>query len=627
VLAVGVLYAVMARLGTEVAIDDQLTPIWIPAGIALVAVLRWGPWMALGAGVGEAVVAWQVGIAPGVAVALGIGNALEPIVAVAILRRLGMRDSIRRARDAFILLVAISMAASISATIGVGAFVLADEFTVDTALHQWPLFWSSVVLAVMLVAPFVLAVLADGRQLALTHARAFEAGIIVALLVVSSVYVLDGTHPYASVVLFPLFVWSSLRFEVVGASGSILLATIVAVAYQVGDPNALPELGLNQTESILAVQAILATAAIGNLVLATLLVERDASRIELLQSAIALEEAQALAHLGSWEWIEGRDGIRTSPELRRMFDIARGATTFGTLLEHVHPEDRASLERVIERTIRDGSDFRLEHRIHDGTNERVVLHAGHVVARQGSVRRHLVATALDITERTSLDRLRDALIATASHELRTPLTSIVGFADTLVEHWDRFDEPRRLEFLRIIGTQGRRLSTVVDDTLMQSRLDAGSLTVTDEPYPVVTAIIDAVQLARVEGVEIRCDTSLVAIGNAEHLTQIVLNFLTNAMKYGAPPIIVDVREIASGARVEVRVIDHGDGVDPAFTERLFERFTRGPGTDAKPGTGLGMSIVRGLAAANGGRAWYERDGDTSVFACTVRRWSRQHIPH
>jgi signal transduction histidine kinase len=236
-----------------------------------------------------------------------------------------------------------------------------------------------------------------------------------------------------------------------------------------------------------------------------------------------------------------------------------------------------------------------------------------------------VATALDITERTSIDRLRDALIATASHELRTPLTSIVGFADTLVEHWGRFDEERRLEFLRIIRTQGRRLSTVVDDTLMQSRLDTGSLVVADDPYPVLNAIEDAVQLAQVEGVEVRCDSSLVAIGSQEHLTQIVVNFLTNAAKYGAPPVIVDVRPEQDGDGIEVRVIDHGEGIDPTFRERLFERFTRGPGTDAQPGTGLGMSIVRGLAAANGGRVWYDREGDRTVFGCSVRRWSHERV--
>ncbi|MCW2921214.1 MAG: periplasmic sensor signal transduction histidine kinase [Thermoleophilia bacterium] len=627
VALVGFLYMAAARLGTEVAIDDHFTPIWVPAGIALVAVLRWGPWMALGVGIGEALVSVTIGIPPGVAIALGIGNAIEPLVAVTIVRRLGMGDSIRRVRDAFVLLVAIAIGATVSSTIGVGAFLVADGVDLDGALREWALFWASVVLAVVLIAPLVLALIARGRDIEHRASRLLEASILLLSVVLTSSYMLDGSHPYATVLLYPLFVWGALRFGVIGASGTILLATVVAVSYEIADPNVLPELGLDRTASVLAVQAILATAAIGNLVLAALLLERDASRLALQRSASALEEAQEIAQLGSWEWDE-RDGlIRTSAEFQRVFRVGPEPTaSLDVILEHVHPDDREALERSIHATLAGDGGFSVEHRLHRGTDERVVLHAGRMTSRQGASRSHLVATALDITERTSLDRLRDALVATASHELRTPLTSIVGFADTLLEHWERFDEARRLEFLRIIRTQGRRLSNVVDDTLMQSRLDAGSLIVAEDPYPVVTAIEEAVELAGIDDVAVRCDTSLVAVGSQEHLTQIVVNFLTNAVKYGRAPYVIDVREIEQGARIEVQVIDHGDGVDPSFRERLFERFTRGPGTDAQPGTGLGMSIVRGLAAANGGRVWYERDGDRSVFSCTVRRWAREHAP-
>lgn len=621
-LVVGALYGLTAWLGAEIAIDDQFTPIWLPAGIALVATLRWGPWMAVAAGIAETLVSLSFDVPLGVALTLGVGNGLEPLIAAAILHRLGMRGAIRRVRDAFVLLLAIVVAATASASIAVGAFLLADVFTLDDAARQWPIFWASVVLAVMLVAPFALAVMDGSDRIERTRTRILEAAIVFVLVGVTSAYVLDGAHVYATVILYPLFVWSALRFGVVGAAGSILFAAAVAVAYELTDPASLPGVGLNRSESVLAVQAMLATAAVGNLVLATLLVERDASRRQLERSARALEEAQEIARLGSWEWTERGGVSHLSTQMRSLFGIAPDARDIVAILDQVPEEERAELERLISRTIAEGGEFAIEHRVERGGEDRIVLHAGRVTHSADTSQGRIVATALDITERTAIDRLREALVATASHELRTPLTSLVGFADTLVEHWDRFSDERRLEFLSIIRAQGRRLSMVVDDTLMQSRLDAGSVVVADDPYPVINAIIDAVQLARVEPVEVRCDTSLVAVGSHEHLTQIVVNFLTNAAKYGAPPFVIDVRR-GSADDLEVRVIDHGPGVDPAFRERLFERFARGPGTDRQPGTGLGMSIVRGLAAANGGRAWYERDRDRTIFACTVRSWSHE----
>jgi signal transduction histidine kinase len=90
----------------------------------------------------------------------------------------------------------------------------------------------------------------------------------------------------------------------------------------------------------------------------------------------------------------------------------------------------------------------------------------------------------------------------------------------------------------------------------------------------------------------------------EHLVQILINFLSNAEKYGAPPITVRARR--SERSVEVVVSDAGDGVPSDFRSRLFERFARASsgGGDKVGGTGLGLSLVAALAAINGGSAWY-----------------------
>jgi signal transduction histidine kinase len=88
----------------------------------------------------------------------------------------------------------------------------------------------------------------------------------------------------------------------------------------------------------------------------------------------------------------------------------------------------------------------------------------------------------------------------------------------------------------------------------------------------------------------------------DHLEQILMNYLGNALKYGTSPYEVEAHV---GPRwVEIRVRDHGQGVPEAFEDRLFEKFSQAPSARGT-GTGLGLSIVKGLAEAQGGRAWYE----------------------
>jgi signal transduction histidine kinase len=105
----------------------------------------------------------------------------------------------------------------------------------------------------------------------------------------------------------------------------------------------------------------------------------------------------------------------------------------------------------------------------------------------------------------------------------------------------------------------------------------------------------------------------------DHLRRIVVNYLTNAFKYGSEP--VDVHVITTDDAVKLEVCDQGEGVPPEFVPRLFERFARADRTArSREGTGLGLSIVQGLAAANGGEAWYQpREPHGSCFGLTLPR--------
>jgi signal transduction histidine kinase len=111
----------------------------------------------------------------------------------------------------------------------------------------------------------------------------------------------------------------------------------------------------------------------------------------------------------------------------------------------------------------------------------------------------------------------------------------------------------------------------------------------------------------------------------DHVEQIVLNYVGNALKYGAPPVTV---EIVAGSRAfVVRVRDSGPGIEAQFVPQLFEKFAQAStgATRQASGTGLGLSIVRGLARANGGDAWFEpNEPSGSIFAVRLPAWGEQH---
>ena len=204
------------------------------------------------------------------------------------------------------------------------------------------------------------------------------------------------------------------------------------------------------------------------------------------------------------------------------------------------------------------------------------------------------------------DELKSHFVAVASHELRTPLTSILGFASTLLIHWDSLPDEERRAQVGIIDEQGERLAQLVDDLLMMSKIDAGVLETQTEPVDLRSAAEGAVAaFPGYSDVLVDVAAGRRATADPRRLQQILVNLVSNALKYGAPPIRVEARPVPAG--VEVAVVDHGPGIPEDFHDRLFDKFAQAPAARLHQagGTGLGLSIVRGLAEAQRGAAWFE----------------------
>jgi signal transduction histidine kinase/DNA-binding response OmpR family regulator len=219
-----------------------------------------------------------------------------------------------------------------------------------------------------------------------------------------------------------------------------------------------------------------------------------------------------------------------------------------------------------------------------------------------------VWTVRDVSERARLERAKSEFIATASHELRSPLTSIKGFVELLARQSDGMSERQR-EFVEIILRSTERLVELVGDLLDVARIDADRVEISPRPIDLGEAIREVVELMgpRIEakrqqlGVYI-APTLPLALADAGRVRQIVANLLTNAHLYTPEDGRIHVGAEADRAWVQLVVADSGVGMSPEQSERVFERFYRGPAPGrSSPGTGLGLAIVKSLIDMQGGQ--------------------------
>lgn len=228
---------------------------------------------------------------------------------------------------------------------------------------------------------------------------------------------------------------------------------------------------------------------------------------------------------------------------------------------------------------------------------RVLVHAcrRHALLRSLERSRDELATAVAV---------RDEVLATATHELRSPLTVLRGVADVLGERGDDLDVGRRAELLAMVARHASRLEELVDDLIELSRHQAAGAPPDPRLVPLAPVVWRAVGDAVEDG-----DAVDVQVPDVEWLTdpgwlrRILVNLVSNAVKYGAAPIVVSA--VVQDDRLLLKVRDHGHGVPADVLPVLFDPFTRGSATSDLPGSGLGLAIVARLAETLGGAVTYE----------------------
>jgi two-component system, cell cycle sensor histidine kinase DivJ len=220
--------------------------------------------------------------------------------------------------------------------------------------------------------------------------------------------------------------------------------------------------------------------------------------------------------------------------------------------------------------------------------------------------------ALDLarTEAEQADASKTRFLATMSHELRTPLNAIIGFSEMIVqEDLLMLDAARRREYAQLINDSGQHLLSVVNGILDMSKLESGSFEITPEPFAPRAALINCCNLlalkARENGIDLATrvlDDLPVMTGDPRAFKQIVLNLVSNAIKFTERGGRVTVSAVVEGARLMLRVTDTGVGIAADDLKRIGDPFFQAGKTYQRrhEGTGLGLSIVKSLVAMHAG---------------------------
>jgi signal transduction histidine kinase len=219
---------------------------------------------------------------------------------------------------------------------------------------------------------------------------------------------------------------------------------------------------------------------------------------------------------------------------------------------------------------------------------------------------------LEMRRHEQLAKLREGFVSSVSHELRTPLTQIRMLAELLSDDKLR-SSGERSRAVHIIHREAQRLTQLVENILQFSRIRAAGgkeeLRDVDLDAALREVVASFQPMAESAGATVRADaeTGLAVHGQREGVRRILMNLLDNALKYGPPGQTVEVQAAAENGTVRVVVQDEGPGIPEADRQRIWEPYWRLPRDvdSVRPGSGVGLAVVRSLAQQYGGEAWVE----------------------
>jgi PAS domain S-box-containing protein len=290
----------------------------------------------------------------------------------------------------------------------------------------------------------------------------------------------------------------------------------------------------------------------------------------------------------------------------------------------VHPEDQENNIKLWKKSVESGEDFTIENRLKDSKG----IYYWHLT--KGSAHRdkngkieYWVGTSTNIHEQKIEMEKKDEFIGIASHELKTPLTTVKAYAQLLETEIEKKDEPVEKSYMARMQTSLSKLEGLIADLLDVSKIQSGKLEMKYEKVNINELIKEVLEInansSKTHKITYIESAEGIINGDKFRIEQVVMNYISNAVKYSPNANEVVLKLTGKRREVELCVEDFGDGFNECEKDKLFERFYRASSPVKVSGMGIGLFICKEIIQRHNGRVWAERktEGKGSKFYFSI----------
>ena len=343
----------------------------------------------------------------------------------------------------------------------------------------------------------------------------------------------------------------------------------------------------------------------------------------LRESSELLEMARFASKLGWGTWDFKADEVYWDDRGKEIFGLSGNLNNMQIWLEKIVAEDRDKVEEMLTDCWRNEKDFDLEFGIEPENEKEVHVHVTAAFKNNADGNKKGTGHVRNITHKKMLQKQKDDFMNMASHEMKTPVAVMKGYVSMIQESLEQKEETKKeLNLIGKLNNQVNRLTSLINDLLDITRIESGKIEYNKEQFmfdELVQETIESIRPIAKQKIEVTGSSEKMVKADRDRIGQVIINFLTNAMKYspGKEDIIVSIKE--EKGQVQVSVQDFGVGIDEKNKELIFDRYFRATEhSSSTPGLGLGLYISAQIIERHNGHIRVESViGDGAVFSFSL----------